>query len=174
MIKKKVSAKKAPNKTAIKKSAKISKVAAKKSSLKRNSGKSKGPVLLSGGNPQIGKGYGDGPVQEYISAMPGWKKDIGRKIDELIVQVVPHVNKAVKWNSPLYGIEGQGWFLGVHVFAKYVKLAFFNGASLKPLPPGVSKVPGNRYLDIREEDKIDEVQLSSWVKQASELPGEKM
>ncbi|GBF38131.1 DUF1801 domain-containing protein [Leptospira johnsonii] len=163
MIKKKVTAKKKLTKTTIKKSPKIDKAAAKKK-----------PVLLSGGNPQIAKGYGDGPVQEYIAAMPGWKKEIGRKLDQLIVRTVPHVSKAVKWNSPLYGIEGQGWFLGVHVFAKYVKLAFFNGASLKPMPPGASKVRGNRYLDIREEDEIDEAQLSSWIKQASDLPGEKM
>ncbi|EMJ97414.1 MULTISPECIES: DUF1801 domain-containing protein [unclassified Leptospira] len=174
MIKKKVSAKKkAPTKTSMNKSPKFKKAGAKKSTRMRNSGK-KEPILLSGGNPQIAKGYGDGPVQEYIAAMPGWKKEIGRKLDELIVRTVPHVSKAVKWNSPLYGIEGQGWFLGVHVFAKYVKIAFFKGASLKPMPPGSSKVPGTRYLDIREEDGIDEAQLSSWIKQASELPGEKL
>ncbi|TGK42126.1 DUF1801 domain-containing protein [Leptospira andrefontaineae] len=150
------------------------KAPAKKSVIKKKSPKKKEPVLLSGGNPQIAKGYGDGPVQEYISAMPGWKKDIGRKLDEIIVRTVPYVHKAVKWNSPLYGIEGDGWFLGIHVFNKYVKVAFFRGSHLKPLPPGESKQKEVRYLDIKENDKIDESQLSSWIKQASELPGEKM
>lgn len=132
------------------------------------------PVLLSGGNPQIAKGYGDAPVQAYIAAMPGWKSDLGRRLDALIVRTVPGVYKAVKWNSPLYGIEGEGWFLGIHVFTKYVKLAFFRGASLRPLPPGASKHEHVRYLDIREDDQLDEAQLAAWVKQASELPGEKM
>lgn len=169
MIKKKASAKPAGNK-----SAKAKKAPLKKSEIKKKSPKKKEPVLLSGGNPQIAKGYGDGPVQEYISAMPGWKKNIGRKLDEIIVRTVPYVYKAVKWNSPLYGIEGDGWFLGIHVFNKYVKVAFFRGSHLKPLPPGESKQKEVRYLDIKETDKIDESQLSSWIKQASELPGEKM
>lgn len=132
------------------------------------------PKLLSGGNPQIAKGYGDEPVQAYIAAMPGWKSELGRKLDELIVRTVPGVRKAVKWNSPLYGVEGQGWFLSLHCFAKYVKVAFFFGAMLKPVPPGESKQQNVRYLDIRETDSLDEVQFSAWVKQASELPGEKM
>jgi hypothetical protein len=137
-------------------------------------GMNSGAVLLSGGNPQISKGYGDQPVQAYIAAMPGWKSDVGRRLDALIVRTVPHVSKAVKWNSPLYGIEGQGWFLGIHVFTKYVKVAFFRGASLRPVPPGTSKQKEVRYLDIREGDPLDETQLQAWVEQASRLPGERM
>ncbi|BAT58990.1 hypothetical protein GJW-30_1_01518 [Variibacter gotjawalensis] len=132
------------------------------------------PVLLSGGNPQIAKGYGDAPVQAYIAAMPGWKSDVGRKIDALITKTVPGVKKAVKWNSPLYGIEEGRWFLGVHVFAKYVKVAFFEGAKLKPEPPVASKQQHVRYFHIHENDAIDETQFAKWVKQASKLPGEKM
>ncbi|MEO8667669.1 MAG: DUF1801 domain-containing protein [Bauldia sp.] len=132
------------------------------------------PALLSGGNPQIAKGYGDAPVQAYIAAMPGWKSEIGRRIDTLIVRSVPGVQKAVKWNSPLYGIEGEGWFLSIRVFTKYVKVAFFRGASMRPLPPGRSKQREVRYLDIHETDDIDESQLAEWVKQASQLPGERM
>jgi len=131
-------------------------------------------VLLSGGNPQIAKGYGDAPVQAYIAAMPGWKRDVGRRLDALITRIVPGVRKAVKWNSPFYGIEGQGWFLTFHCFTKYVKLAFFRGASLRPLPPGESKHRDVRYLDLHEDDQLDEGQLAAWVKQASELPGERM
>ncbi len=138
------------------------------------SGKSAKPVLLSGGNPQIAKAYGDAPVQAYIAAMPGWKRDVGRRLDALIVRTVPGVHKAVKWNSPFYGIEGQGWFLGVHCFTKYVKVAFFRGASLRPLPPGKSKQKTVRYLDIHEDDPLDEARLAAWVKQASRLPGERM
>jgi hypothetical protein len=132
------------------------------------------PVLLAGGNPQIAKGYGDAPVQAYIAAMPGWKSDVGRRLDALIVRTVPGVRKAVKWNSPFYGIEGQGWFLSFHCFTKYVKVTFFRGASLRPLPPGESKHKDVRYLDIREDDQLDEAQFASWVKQASQLPGERM
>ncbi|HLW92013.1 MAG TPA: DUF1801 domain-containing protein [Roseiarcus sp.] len=132
------------------------------------------PTLLSGGNPQIAKGYGDAPVEAYIAAMPGWKRDIGRRLDALIVAAVPGVQKAVKWNSPLYGVEGQGWFLGLHCFTKFVKVAFFRGASLRPLPPGASKSKDTRYLDIREGDQLDEAQFVAWVKQASQLPGEQM
>ncbi|MES2947369.1 MAG: DUF1801 domain-containing protein [Pseudomonadota bacterium] len=132
------------------------------------------PTLLSGGNPQIAKGYGDAPVQAYIAAMPGWKSDVGRRLDTLITRTVPGVHKAVKWNSPLYGIEGQGWFLGVHVFTQYIKLAFFRGTSLRPVPPGASKQKEVRYLDIHENDGLDEAQLVDWVKQASQLPGEHM
>lgn len=132
------------------------------------------PVLLSGGNPQIAKGEGDGPVQAYIAAMPGWKSDVGRKLDALVERTVPGVNKAVKWNSPFYGIEGQGWFLGVHCFAKYVKVAFFRGALLDPPPPEASKHKDVRYFHIREGDEIDETQLADWIKQASLLPGERM
>jgi hypothetical protein len=128
------------------------------------------PKLLSGGNPQIAKGDGDAPVQAYIAAMPGWKRDVGRRIDALIVRAVPGVRKAVKWNSPFYGIEGQGWFLSVHCYAKYVKVAFFRGAALRPLPPGESKQKDVRYLDIHEGE-LDEQQLSKWVKQAASMPG---
>ena len=132
------------------------------------------PVLLSGGNPQIAKGDGDAPVGAYIAAMPGWKRDVGRRLDVLIVRTVPGVRKAVKWNSPFYGVEGQGWFLGIHCFAKYVKVAFFRGASLRPIPPGESKQKEVRYLDIHEDDELDEAQLAAWVKQASQLPGKQM
>jgi hypothetical protein len=136
------------------------------------------PALLSGGNPQIAKGYGDAPVQAYIAAMPGWKNDVGRRLDALIVRTVPGARKAVKWNSPLYGAEGtenEGtWFLSLHVFAKYIKVAFFQGASLRPVPPGASKQKDVRYLDIREDDAFDEAQFVAWVKQASQLPGERM
>ena len=131
-------------------------------------------VLLSGGNPQIAKGYGDAPVRAYIAAMPGWKSDIGRRLDALIVRTVPDVHKAVKWNSPLYGFEGQGWFLGIHCFTKYVKVAFFRGTSLLPIPPGESKQKEVRYLDIHEDDQLDEAQFADWVKQASQLPAERM
>jgi len=132
------------------------------------------PVLLSGSNPQIAKGYGDGPVQQYISAMPGWKHDVGKKLDALIERTVPDVVKAVKWNTPLYGLEGQGWFLSYHCFARYVKVAFFRGASLKPIPPEASKQENVRYVHILEADAVDEAQLSDWVRQASKLPGERM
>ncbi|SFB42055.1 hypothetical protein SAMN03159496_03521 [Rhizobium sp. NFR07] len=132
------------------------------------------PKLLSGGNPQIPKGYGDEPVQAYIAAMPGWKSEVGRKLDALIEKAVPDAAKAVKWNTPLYGIEGQGWFLGVHCFARYVKLTFFRGASLYPVPPGESKTAETRYLNIHESDTWEEAQLESWIRQASLLPGEKL
>jgi hypothetical protein len=131
-------------------------------------------VLLSGGNPQIAKADGDAPVQAFIAAMPGWKRDVGRRLDALIVRSVPNVRKAVKWNSPLYGIEGQGWFLGIHCFTKYVKVAFFRGKSLRPVPPGESKQKEVRYLDIYEDDPLDEAQFAAWLKQASQLPGERM
>lgn len=131
-------------------------------------------VLLSGGNPQIAKADGDAPVQAYIAAMPGWKRKVGRQLDALIVSALPKVQKAVKWNSPFYGIKGQGWFLSFHVFTNYVKVAFFNGTSLHPLPPGESKQKTVRYLDIRRNEAIDEAQFVSWVKQASKLPGEFM
>lgn len=133
--------------------------------------KAAAPVLLSGGNPQIAKGDGDAPVQEYIAAMPGWKRDIGRRLDELIVRTVPHVRKAVKWNSPFYGLEGQGWFLAFHCFTKYVKVTFFQGGALRPLPAVESKYKEVRYLHIHEGDELDEELTASWIRQASELPG---
>ena len=132
------------------------------------------PCLLSGGNPQIAKGEGDAKVQEYIAAMPGWKGDVGRRLDSLIMKAVPGAHKAVKWNTPLYGITGDGWFMSYHCFARYVKVAFFRGAGLEPPPPGPSKQKDVRYLDIHEQDAIDEAQFIAWVKQASKLPGEKM
>ena len=147
-----------------KKSAKV----AKKTPAKRAAAK---PKLLAGGNPQIAKGEGDAPLQAYITAMPGWKGDVGRRLDALIVRNVPGVCKAVKWNSPFYGIEGQGWFLSFHCFTKYVKVAFFRGASLRPVPPGESRSKDTRYLDIHENDKIDEAQMAKWIRQAAALPG---
>jgi len=137
-------------------------------------GKAAKPVLLAGGNPQIAMAEGDAPVQAYIAAMPGWKRDVGRRLDALIVRTVPGVRKAVKWNSPFYGIEGRGWFLSYHCFTKYVKVAFFRGASLRPLPPGESRHKEVRYLDIHEGDPPNDPQLAAWVQQASQLPGERM
>ena len=140
----------------------------------RTKAKTAKPKLLSGGNPQIAKAFGDAPVQAYIAAMPGWKSDLGYRLDALITRAVPGVHKAVKYNSPLYGIEGQGWFLSLHVFTNYVKVAFFRGASLRPVPPGQSKQKEVRYLDIPEDDQLDEAQFVDWVKQAIQLPGEKL
>ena len=138
----------------------------------KKSGTSAEPVLLSGGNPQIPKGEGDGPVQAYLAAMPGWKRDVGVRLDALIERTVPGVHKAVKWNSPFYGVEAGGWFLNFHCFTRYVKVAFVRGASLRPVPPGVSKSHDTRYLDIHEDDALYEVQLADWIEQASKLPGE--
>jgi hypothetical protein len=146
---------------ASKKSAKVAKKAAVK------------PVkLLSGGNPQIAKADGDAPVQAYIAAMPGWKRDVGRRLDALIVRTVPGVHKVVKWNTPFYGIEGQGWFLGFHCITRYIKVAFFRGTSLSPVPPVESKQKEVRYLHIREDDYLDESQFAAWVKQANCLANE--
>ena len=130
-------------------------------------------MLLSGGNPQIAKGYGDAPVKAYLAAMPGWKQAIGRRLDALIARTVPGVRKAVKWNSPFYGVEDDVWFLSFHCFTKYVKVTFFNGTSLRPVPPGMSKHKSVRYLDVYE-GQLDEAQFTDWVKQASKLPGERM
>jgi hypothetical protein len=158
------------------KTSKTSAKVANKSAARRAVAK---PVLLSGGNPQIAKGYGDAPVRAYIAAMPGWKRDVGRRLDALIVRTVPGVRKAVKWNSPFYGVEDEGsgeqnsWFLNFHCFTKYVRVAFFRGASLRPAPPGASKHKDVRYLDIHE-GQLDETQFAAWVKQASLLPGERM
>jgi hypothetical protein len=134
----------------------------------------KKPVLLTGGNPQIAKGEGDAPVRAYIAAMPGWKRDVGRRLDALIARAVPGVHKAVKWNSPFYGIEAQGWFLNFHCFTKYIKVAFFRGTSLDPVPPGASKHKEVRYLDVHEDETLDEARFTAWVKQASKLPGERL
>ena len=132
------------------------------------------PKLLSGGNPQIAKSYGDAPVQTFIDAMPGWKSAVGRRVDALITHAIPTVRKAVKYNSPLYGVEEGLWFLSFHCFTKYVKVAFFKGAQLRPMPPGDSKQKDPRYLDIYETVTLDEAQFIEWVKQASQLPGEKL
>ncbi len=146
----------------------------RKTAPKPQSGRAVKPKLLSGGNPQIAKGYGDAPVEAYIAAMPGWKRDVGRRLDALIARTVPCVRKAVKWNSPFYGVEDQVWFVSFHCFAKYIKVAFFRGASLRPVPPGPSRQKDVRYLDIHEDDEFDEAQFAAWVKQASRLPGERM
>jgi hypothetical protein len=144
--------------------------AKKKTAAKRPAKKTK---LLSGGNPQIAKGYGDAPVQAYIAAIPGWKRDIGKRLDAIITRAVPGVKKAVKWNSPLYGVEEGLWFASFHCFINYVKVTFFRGTSLKPVPAGTSKHKTVRYYDIREGE-FDEAQFTDWVKQASNLPGEKL
>ena len=127
--------------------------------------------LLAGGNPQIAKADGNAPVRAYIAAMPGWKRDVGRRLDALIVRTVPGVRRAVKWNSPFYGIEGHGWFLSFHVFTNYVKVTFFRGTSLRPVPPGESKHAEVRYLDIREDDDLNESRLKAWIRQAAAQPG---
>jgi hypothetical protein len=151
-----------------KKTAKESANVARKAAAKRVAGK---PALLAGGNPQIAKAEGDAPVQAYIAAMPGWKRDVGRRLDALIVRTVPDVRKAVKWNAPFYGVEGKGWFLNFHCFTNYVKVAFFRGTSLRPVPPGESKHKEVRYLDIRQDDELDEAQMTTWIRQAAALPG---
>ncbi len=133
-----------------------------------------GPKLLSGGNPQIPKGEGNGPVRDYIAAMPGWKRKLGNRLDELVVRTVGDVQKAVKWNQPFYGVEGDGWFLSFRCYDKYVQVQFLRGTSLDPVPPKASKHKEVRYLDIHEDDELDEKQLRSWIDQASKLPGEKM
>jgi hypothetical protein len=150
------------------KTSKKSAKAAKRATAKRGAAK---PALLSGGNPQIAKADGDAPVRAYIAAMPGWKRDAGRRLDALIVRTVPGVRKAVKWNSPFYGVEGQGWFLGIHCYAKYIKVAFFRGGQLRPLPPVESKDKNTRYFHIQEDEQLDEALVARWIKQASKLPG---
>ncbi|MGE2724172.1 DUF1801 domain-containing protein [Mycolicibacterium pulveris] len=132
------------------------------------------PKLLSGGNPQIPKGEGNGPVQDYIAAMPGWKRKVGERLDTLIERAIPDVHKAVKWNQPFYGHQDEGWFLSFRCYTHYVQISFLNGASLDPVPPKASKHAEVRYLDIREDDELDEDRLLSWFTQASKLPGEKM
>ena len=173
----KTTKKAAAKKKTAKKPTKVAKKAAKV--LHRTKSARRGPrkrvtakrTLLAGGNPQIAKADGDAPVQAYIAAMPGWKSGIGRRLDALIVRTVPEVRKAVKWNSPFYGVEGQGWFVGIHCFTNYVKVAFFRGTSLRPVPPGESKHKEVRYVDIREDDQIDEAQMVTWIGQAAVLPG---
>ena len=143
----------------------------RKTAPRSQSGTAAQPALLAGGNPQIAKAEGDAPVQAYIAAMPGWKSGVGRRLDALIACTVPGVRKAVKWNSPFYGVEGQGWFLNFHTFTNYVKVAFFRGASLRPLPPGASKHKEVRYVDIHRDDELDEEQMATWIRQAAALPG---
>ncbi|WP_439623144.1 DUF1801 domain-containing protein [Gemmata sp.] len=160
-----------PKKSAKKPAAKVARKPAAKEVAKGGPAGA-GPVLLSGGNPQVAKGDGDAPVQAYIAAMPGWKCDAGRWLDALIVRTVPGVQKAVRWNSPFYGVEGRGWFLGVHCITKYVKVAFFRGAALSPVPPVESKQKDVRYFHIHEGDRPDEALVASWIRQAADLPGE--
>jgi hypothetical protein len=180
---KKTATKKTSPRKAVAKKAAAGKPAPKKSAAKtakprantaKPSTRSAGPALLSGGNPQIPKGYGDAPVQAYIAAIPGWKKTVARRLDALVERTVPRVYKAVKWNTPLYGIEGEGWFLAMHCFTNYVKVTFFRGRSLTPVPPVASKTPETRYLHIHEGDALDEAQLAAWIRQARALPGERM
>jgi hypothetical protein len=147
------------------------KTAAKKSAANKADAK---PILLSGGNPQIPKGDGDAPVQAYIAAMPDWKSAAGRQLDALIERTVPGVQKAVKWNSPFYGVKGDGWFLNFHCFTNYIKVAFFRGQSLKPMPPEASKSHDTRYFHLHEGEELDEAQFADWVLQASRLPGERL
>ena len=149
---------------------KVAKPSAKKAAPKKKTAQ---PKLLSGGNPQIAKGYGEAPVQAYIAAVPGWQKDVAARVDAAITKAVPRVKKAVKWNSPFYGLQNDSWFASFHIFTRYVKVTFFQGASLKPPPEGKSKYPQVRYYDIHE-GKFDEAQFISWVKQASKRPGERM
>ena len=130
-----------------------------------------GVVRLAGGNPQIAKGDGDAPVQAFIKAMPGWQRDVGRRLDALVERTVPGVKKAVKWNSPFYGVEGKGWFLSFHCFTKYVKVAFFKGARLRPKPPVESKDANARYVHIQEGEGFDEDQMATWLAQAAAIPG---
>ena len=169
------------NKTSIESTKVANKAAAKRGAAKPAKSRQAAPksqsgnvVVLAGGNPQIAKAHGDAPVQAYIAAMPGWKRDVGRRLDALITRAVPGVRKALKWNSPLYGMEDNVWFLSMHCFTRYMKVAFFRGAVLRPVPPGASKSRDTRYLDIHEDDAFDEAQLAAWVKQASKLPGERM
>lgn len=149
---------------------KVIKKAKAKAAPKKNAAQ---PKLLAGGNPQIAKGYGEAPVQAYIAAVPGWQKDIAARVDAAITKAVPRVKKAVKWNSPFYGMENDVWFASFHIFTRYVKVTFFQGASLKPPPEGKSKYPQVRYYDIHE-GKFDEAQFTAWIKQASKRPGERM
>jgi hypothetical protein len=158
-------------KTARKPAPRRSPAAAKPRKTKSQSGKALKPALLAGGNPQIAKAEGEAPVRAYIAAMPGWKRDAGRRLDALIVRTVPGVRKAVKWNSPFYGVDRQGWFLNFHCFTKYIKVAFFRGAALRPLPPGQSKHQDIRYFDIHEYEEVDEELVTSWIRQAAKLPG---
>jgi hypothetical protein len=160
-----------PNVKGTSRASKPRKSATKSKSPPKAGAKAKPLKLLTGGNPQIAKADGEAPVRAYIAGMPGWKRDVGRWLDALIVRNVPNVRKAVKWNSPFYGIESQGWFLSFHVFTRYVKVTFFRGTALRPVPPGASKHKDVRHFDINEGDELDEAQVATWVKQAAALPG---
>ena len=167
----KTAKKTAIKKTTTKKAATKKPAKPKSATPKAKSASTAKPKLLSGGNPQIAKGDGDAPVQAYIAAMPGWKRDAGGRLDALIARTLPGVRKAVKWNSPFYGVEGRGWFASVHAFSRYLKVAFFRGASLRPVPPGESKQREVRYVDVHEGDPWDEATWTSWIRQAAALPG---
>lgn len=169
----KTSAKAAKKPTKKRAAAKTARKAMPKSAKSNGSAAGAQPVLLSGGNPQIAKGYGDAVVQAYIAAMPEWKREIGRRLDALVTRAVPKVRKAVKWNSPFYGVEEDVWFLSFHCFTNFVRVTFFCGASLRPAPLGESKYEDVRYYDVRE-GQLDEAQFADWAKQASRLPGEKL
>ncbi|SDQ60815.1 hypothetical protein SAMN05428982_1793 [Pseudoxanthomonas sp. CF385] len=157
------------------KKAATKKAPARKAVAKQVATKPTSPRLLSGGNPQIPKGEGDAPVRAYLAAVPGWKQALAKRLDALVEKTVPGVRKAVKWNSPLYGAPGaEGWFLSFHCFERYLKVTFFRGQSLRPVPPEASKVPDVRYLHLREGEAFDEALLGGWIAQASRLPGEKM
>ena len=144
---------------------------ARKATSKLRTRKTAKPVLLSGGTPQIAKGDGDAPVQAYVAALPGWKSGVAKRVDEIVTRTVPGVRKAVKWNSPFYGVDGRGWFLSVHAFTRFLRLAFFRGAALRPVPPGPSKTAHARYYDVHEGEPLDERRLASWLRQAAALPG---
>ena len=132
------------------------------------------PRLLAGGNPQIPKGDGEEPVNAYLRAMPGWKQAVGQRLHDLVVRTVPEVRMAVRWNSPYYGIEGNGWFLSYHCFTRYVRVTWLNGSSLDPPPPGESKHERVRYLDLHEDDEFDDERVASWIRQAAALPGDEL
>ncbi len=173
-VAKKASATKAATKKAASQRGASKETTKAKVAAKSASGKAAKPTLLAGDNPQIAKGYGDAPVKAYVAAIPGWKQDVARRLDVLVTRTVPAVYKAVKWNTPLYGIEGDGWFLAMHCFKNYVKVTFFRGQSLTPVPPVASKTAQTRYFHIHESDTFDEAQLAAWIRQASALPGERM
>jgi hypothetical protein len=178
MVKKAVAKKSAAAKSAMKNAAAkrpaARRAAAPEQAPTSRSGGTARPALLSGDNPQIPKGYGSAPVKAYIAAIPGWKRAVARRLDALVARTVPGVHKAVKWNTPLYGMDDESWFLAMHCFTRYLKVTFFRGTSLKPVPPVASKTPYTRYFHIHEDDAFDDAQLAAWIRQASALPGERM
>ena len=172
--KKKATAKKPAKKPAAKKTAAKKKASTMTTTKKKKTSAKEPAVLLSGGNPQIAKGYGDAPVQAWIEGAPGWKSDVGRKVDALIEKAVPGVEKAVKWNTPMYGVEQGVWFMAMHMLTKSVQVTFFRGTSLDPVPPGASKVKDTRYFHIKEGEDLDVAQMTKWIKKAASLPGDKL